>query len=504
MNLRSSVRYGLILVLGLVNLGFVQPGRAAPAATGPSQGPSAILIADNEFQPGDWSASAEIIGSGTYTVAQQLTGGYGGGEFRFMSHTLPPVTSGISVIYVTHIYTAYTFDPAVQGAIDHIDYSESGILLSFPFSDTLSTTQPVIVQDGNVYRSPRFIRFTAQNFAHNWETKSLPQLTAADFFVPGGPENDNPDFSASGSPMQFGFARNNSRSTTQPPVPPGQDLVIDQGVDNWRLFIHLEPEVDPPNQPPQAVDDVFILDGYQHGLPLYAFFDVVDNDTDPDLDSLEVITATQSTYGSTGLFSWHSVFYRLEEAQVHDVFEYTLSDGEFASTAQVDVYIDCACTVLCLNYLTPPDPPSLAGVQAVDAIDLPLIYRVRDHILKPTPHGQRYVAMYYEQNPEILVNLMLNAPLRAEAVATVELWQPNLASLVDGDGSAIITQAQVDAIASFLSNLSAVSSPALQQLIAAELLRLGPLDGYVGLTMSAAKQQAIGDATLYLPVTVAP
>lgn len=59
----------------------------------------------------------------------------------------------------------------------------------------------------------------------------------------------------------------------------------------------------------------------------------------------------------------------------------------------------------------------------------------------------------------LCLNILANAPLRAEAVAAVELWQPNLASLVDGDGSARITQTQVEAFESFLMNLSAVSTP---------------------------------------------
>ena len=90
----------------------------------------------------------------------------------------------------------------------------------------------------------------------------------------------------------------------------------------------------------------------------------------------------------------------------------------------------------------------------------------------------------------------------AAAVDVVELWQANLYSLVDGDGSAVVTQAQVNAIETFLANLSAAGSAELQQLIAAELARLDPLDDYVGLTVKEAKRQAIGDATVYLPIVL--
>jgi hypothetical protein len=498
-----SLRAGLVLVIVLVNLGVASPGRAAPHvahAGGPPLPP--ILISDDTLLPDDWVISAVATGGASYTVTQQLTGGYASPPFRFMSHRLPPVAgSDLATIAVTHVYTTTSYDPNVQGAISAIDYSEAGIILSFPFADAFSTTQPAVVQGGQVYRSSRFLRFIAQTYTHTWETKTLLQLTAADFVAVGGPATSHPDFSANGGPIQFGFTRTNSRGSTQPPVPAGQDMVIDQGVDDWQIWVHRLSD-QTPNRPPQAIADVFILDGYQRSLPLLEIFDVVRNDSDPDQDHLEIIQVSQPTYGTAGSLSQHTVVYTLDEPRASDVFSYTISDGVLASGARVDVIIDCACTVLCLNSLTPP--AALAELPAGDMIDLPLIYRVRDRILKTTPHGQRYVAMYYTSNPEILVNILLNAPLRSEAVAAVELWQANLANLVDGDGSALVTQAQIDAVESFLNNLSAVSSPGLQQVIADELQRLGPLDEFVGLTMKDAKRRAIGDATVFLPLLSAP
>lgn len=80
------------------------------------------------------------------------------------------------------------------------------------------------------------------------------------------------------------------------------------------------------------------------------------------------------------------------------------------------------------------------------------------------------------------------------------MWQDKLRNLVDGDGGAVITQAQVDAVKNGLNHLSAVSSSELQQLIADELNRLGPLDDYVGLTMKEAKTRVIGYPNVYLPL----
>jgi hypothetical protein len=406
--------------------------------------------------------------------------------------------SGGNTIFVTHIYSDASYDPSVQGAISAIDYTESGKILSFPFPEAFSTTQPVVVQGGQIYRSTKFIRFVAINSTHDWETKSLTGLAAADFVRVGGSENDHPDFSSNGGPIQFGFTRNNSRTSTLPPVPANLDMVIDQGVDNWQLYIHRRPEVS-ENLPPIAVDDVFVLDGYKRSLPLVEIFDVVRNDSDPDLDSMEVIMVTQPTYGTTSGLSRHTIVYQLDEARASDSFGYTLSDGMLTDTAQVTVLIDCACTVLCLNQLELPWRSASPHRPVTDTIDLPLIYRFRNQVLTPTPHGRRYVDMYYTSNPEILVNVLMSETLRAEAVAMVELWQGNLRSLTDGDGSAVITQAQIDALELFLSHLSAASSAQLRQIIAGELQRVGPLDEFVGLTVKEAKRRVIGDPKLYLP-----
>jgi hypothetical protein len=194
------------------------------------------------------------------------------------------------------------------------------------------------VQGSQVYRSTKFIRFIASNSSHDWETKSLTGLTAADFIRVGGSENEHPDFSSNGGPIQFGFTRNNSRTSTLPPVPPNQDMVVDQGVDNWRIII--QRQSDPhENRPPTAADDVFILDGYKRSLPLLEIFDVVRNDSDPDHDSLEVIEVAEPTYGSASSLSKHTIVYQLDEARAADSFGYTVSDRVLTSTAQVEVFI---------------------------------------------------------------------------------------------------------------------------------------------------------------------
>jgi hypothetical protein len=331
------------------------------------------------------------------------------------------------------------------------------------------------------------LRFTAQNSSHSWETKSLNQLTANDFVAVDG-SGDHPNFLINGGTMRFGFTRINSRGDTQPPFPSDQELVIEQGVDNWQITIYR----DNTNRPPQAVDDVYVLDGSQ-GLPGPQFFNVLENDNDSNLDRLELVEVTEPLIGSASILG-NNITFQSGVGDFVDSFNYTVSDGELNDEGRVEVYIDCACTLECLSI------GAASGLlPAADLLDLRLLYHVRDSVFKPAPHGQRYVDMYYTNNPEILVKIMANNNLRIQALETVIIWQETLRSLVYGDGSNAISQGQIDALDSFLTNLSSVASDELQSIIADERQRLGPLDSYVGMSIRDAKVAAIGDAILYVP-----
>lgn len=478
------LRCSLVVLIALLPSGLVRADEIVSLPLAPEQNFPPITITDNTYRLIDWKISGEIKGSGTFTVSQMSTGG-NPGAFRFMSYGLPPVPANdLYVVTVNHIFRNNIYAPAIDGEILALDYSEDGIILSFPYPDTASTTQPLLEQNGRLFRATKFIRFVAQGTSHAWENMALEQLTANDFVATDG-SDDHPNFSTSGTSIRFGFTRLVSRGSTLPPVPSDQEMVIDQGVDNWQVVIHRD------NTPraPQAEDDIFILDGSDG--PRGHFLDVLDNDTGQDY--LHIDAVTQPIHASvinSGLF----LYFTPDEDGYAVSFQYIVTNGTLTDTADVDVYIDCACTIDCLSKSV-----RSGLIPAQDKIDLPLIYLVRDQVLRPTHDGRRYVDMYYHSNPEILVNILANESLRAEAVATVELWQDPLHSLVEGDGSVLITQTEIDALADFLMHLSVASSSELQTLIANELARLGPLDDYVGMTVKDAKQRAIGDATLYLP-----
>ena len=495
---------GLIVVAVVAVAGLVSANRTVGAAP-PQQ--SSIVIADDDFAPGDWTMTVETMGSPTSATAQRAGGG-NTGAYRATEDTFPAM-GPLDFYSVTtfHWFEGAVYDPVTQGAIDHLDYQEDNILVGVTPAHNSPQVDGffVIEQDGTIFtpRTHPTITSTA------WQTYSSTSLQATDFYqFDSQIEGIHPDFSAQGGPITFGYARYRDRYENDPAdVPVNQALVYEHGIDNWQVTV-FQSATSPANNTPVAVDDDHVLDGLSDLDASYNFISVLENDSDPNNDPLTLVSSTDSQYGDTFIqgddkvvWSWNGNHFSPDG----DQFTYTISDEVLTDTATVTLYLDCGCSISCVfAALGAASPTNLqATATTTDTLNLALIYRLRDRVMKPTPHGSRYVEMYYETTPEIVRILMLtHTHLGDEAVAVVELWQDNLSNLVDGDGSAVITQTQVDAIKTFLANLSAAGSADLQQLIAAELARLGPLDEYVGLTVKEAKRQAIGDALIYLPLII--
>ncbi|HRV92854.1 MAG TPA: Ig-like domain-containing protein [Anaerolineae bacterium] len=486
--------FTLIVVLATISLQQdYDPVGAAP----PQQSP--IVISDDDFDPGDWTVAVDIFGSPT-TQTGQRAGGGNPAAYRYTQDTFPAMAQyDFYSVTTFHWFQGATYDPATQGAFDHLDYREDHILLSATPAHASPEVDGYIIiqQDGEIY-SPFTHSFINTS---GWQTYSLTGLQATDFHRFTHPvEGVHPDFSTAGSPITFGYARYRDRYSGDPAdVPVNQELVYEHGIDNWMVTINQAGG----NSPPVAVDDYFVAETFG-GPTVTDQFHLFKNDYDPDGDPLVLESFTQPTYGSVENPFGDLIVYTRTGGGPPDSFSYTLSSpaansiGASAIGAVAWFIPDCGCVIGCL------DQPSAVGSAATtSSLDLALIYRLRDNVMKPTTDGNRYVKMYYDTTPEIIKILILDQPsLGDEAVAVVELWQDNLYSLVDGDGNALVTQAQVNAIKTFLANLSAAGSAGLQQLIADELARLGPLDDYVGLSVKAAKSKAIGNPAIYLPLII--
>lgn len=522
MKSHKFLRTGLILILlilGLTQLDLAQAApRLSPKTASLSQ-TTPVVFFDDTFNPAAWQVEADIQGQGFYSVQQSNTGGR---TFRWIEHLIPtPPSLTIYSVALTHLYLEQQYDPSQQGPISFINYSSEGIILEANWSTGFVNTYLVLVQDGRSYRSRDPIRELSQT----WQLQTLNGLRASDFVALDG-NAGQPNFSVNGGPIAFGFFRGTSRSLTLPDIPPNQTLRLRHGIDNWRVEVW--PDTGSGgNLPPLPETDTAVLDSTA-SFPLVSTIDPLANDSDPDGDPLRIISISQPTYGSATLNPDGTITYiRERNGPENDSFTYVVTDNAVASSTLsassetsdinsaflnprviIELLFDCACVIDCLGGISPEQSHRPALGQAIE-LDLPLIYRTRDQVLKSTQTGRRYVDHYYTETPEIARILILRQPsLGAEAVATVSLWQDNLRNLVDGDGSAVITQAQVEAVQNLLTQLRQAGSDDLKAVIDEELASLGPLEKYVGLTMAEARESALGPVDIppampiYLPLVV--
>jgi len=482
--MRKSIPYvlALVIVAGLnhLDLSSLHP-RIGHVITGAH---AQTVISDGTYEPAAWSVSVVTAFGAGETHEQRLTDG-NPGAFRYMELILPPPPGPNDVVsvQVTHIYEAQFHLPS--NGIDHIDFSEDIRLLNLPYEGAFRSSYPLIRQDGRFYRTSAQ-KFIVQVIGHTqWTSGSLTELIANDFTAMDG-SGDHPDFSAQGDTLFFGFWRALSRSATLPTFPANQVLTLEHGSDNFTVTIH-EPTAQ--NRPPVARDDLIVV----FGLPAPQRLGVLANDYDPDGDGISIssFTLDDPFFGTLShTLDFSALLYTPGQGfENYDYFTYTITDGQFTDEANVTVLVDCGCIEECLEEFT-----GLTKAQQ-DTVDLALLRRLRDEVLASSEDGARYIDIYYKSTPEILKILLIDRPdLGAQAIRMVETLQPAFRNLLEGDGSAPITQAQMDTVARFFASLSATGSDSLQQLLAEELSNLGPLNDYVGLPVSEAISTAIGDS----------
>ncbi|AFZ48307.1 protein of unknown function DUF1555 [Cyanobacterium stanieri PCC 7202] len=184
----------------------------------------AATFFDGTFNDADWTRIVNITpspsGSSGETATQSLSGG-NPDAFRSMTHTL----TGGTAVNVFHFNNNAIYNPAL-GAIVSIDYSADvrGLTPSAgTFGDGFA-----ILQDGRIFRTGT----TGVSTGSPWQTKSLLGLTDGNFFALDG--GSGPDFSITGSLIQFGYERNNANFSPSPTA-----RTITHGIDNWSVRLNL-------------------------------------------------------------------------------------------------------------------------------------------------------------------------------------------------------------------------------------------------------------------------
>jgi len=168
----------------------------------------ALDIKDGDFGTG-WQFVSVQTGTGGSFDGTIGGGGNPGNQLTTHTH----INGNCGAIFGFGFRTDVIWNPSSQGPITKLNYSEDARLVDgFGGGQAIG---PAIRQGGNYYRLPG--NATGTNF--NWFTLTLSNLSASQFirvvpFASCGNESDpssHPDFSASGSPIEFGFVRANSQ-----------------------------------------------------------------------------------------------------------------------------------------------------------------------------------------------------------------------------------------------------------------------------------------------------
>jgi hypothetical protein len=187
-----------------------------------------VVFEDREFLPADWSAVVlEEIGRGSTYGEERVDAGGNPGAYRRITHRM---VVGEGALTVIHMARAAVYDPAQQGAIHVIDFSEDLSLLSQIGQMTLYSGV-VLEQAGRRYVALSSISNHPQS---GWQSLSSAALRSTDFGVFDGPPCGTgeacPDFSRSAPPITFGHTRRVYKGS-------GASDALIHGIDNWKVTV---------------------------------------------------------------------------------------------------------------------------------------------------------------------------------------------------------------------------------------------------------------------------
>jgi hypothetical protein len=169
-----------------------------------------VIIADPTSAGGDYGGATDYFSTGTASSSNPGTGGNtgvaGNTAYRQTTYTYPTGAFGASNA-VGEFSLLGSWNPATQGALNTVSFSIDSILVSG--SNIPGTTTPVSLNNQLLFG----VRQGGVNYYHagffplasTWTNDTVNNLTQANFgsaFFTGAPQ---PNFSASGSVIEFGY-----------------------------------------------------------------------------------------------------------------------------------------------------------------------------------------------------------------------------------------------------------------------------------------------------------
>jgi hypothetical protein len=189
-------------------------------------------FSDSDLLDGNWSSQVFILRIGSGGVGHVSTGGNPGG-FRRIAIDVGSATEPLmSQVVLADFRASAIVDPS-QDAVVTVDYTEDFRCLSSLGCVNLGQAHgPALEQDGMVYINNAQVT----HIAEAWDSLAITGLTAESFVrvQPDGQVSgsEHPDFSISGSPIQFGYFRRMSAAGG------GLQFATEADIDNWLVTVH--------------------------------------------------------------------------------------------------------------------------------------------------------------------------------------------------------------------------------------------------------------------------
>jgi hypothetical protein len=217
----------IVFRLGFLSTVFLA---AAPMAQ------ATVVFSDGTFNLADWNTTKYYWGNGGAITLSQIATGGNPGKFLEIDHYVQPASADPSVVFGLHLRDGATYNPSVQGEITSID-------LSVNFENLYTTAAGMafgftLKQDGKVYNNFRSLSGTTTG----WQLDMHLGLQESSFglWTPGADNfsadfSQNPDFSTTGSSIEFGLFTYNGHTESDNPS------IKNVGFDNWTVAIVPEP-----------------------------------------------------------------------------------------------------------------------------------------------------------------------------------------------------------------------------------------------------------------------
>ena len=192
-----------------------------------------LVFEDGEFPLDNWIASTKTD-EGAPSIAhseERITSGGNPGAFRQMFVQVISQAGG-----VFHTLQSPVYDPASGGQIYVIDIEEDCMIIQVGTTMLSTTSRLMIEQAGRKYIAAGLRLGERSGFdrcaSTSWSRMKRFSLGSQNFTFVDGPAcnvgESCPDFSATGPPIRFGYARSSSG---------GPGASITHGIDNWKVTV---------------------------------------------------------------------------------------------------------------------------------------------------------------------------------------------------------------------------------------------------------------------------